>query len=111
MHSSTHQTQLSQGAGAPGRGAPKAPPGPVWFTVPNLVFMGLFLLGAMLVLIDVSLRVYEAGGAGVTDQRTVQNYTDFLLDPYFLQIVWRSVVMAVTVVLSTVASGERPVPR
>lgn len=105
MHSSTQHMQRSDGAAARGRAAPKAPPGPVWFTVPNLVFMALFLLGAMLVLIDVSLRVYEAGGAGVTDQRTVQNYTDFLFDPYFLQIVWRSVVMAVTVVLSTLVLG------
>ena len=105
MHSSIHQTQLAEGATARDRAAPKAPPGPIWFTVPNLVFMGLFLLGAMLVLIDVSLRVYEAGGAGVTDQRTVQNYADFLLDPYFLQIVWRSVVMAVTVVLATLVLG------
>lgn len=105
MHSSIHQTQLAEGATPRDRAAPKAPPGPIWFTVPNLVFMGLFLLGAMLVLIDVSLRVYEAGGAGVTDQRTVQNYADFLLDPYFLQIVWRSVVMAMTVVLATLVLG------
>ncbi|MFE3838532.1 ABC transporter permease [Pseudogemmobacter sonorensis] len=72
---------------------------------PNLVWLALFLLGALLVLVDVSFRVYSAGGVGVTDELTVANYTNFLTDPFLRGILMRSLEMAGVVVLGTVILG------
>lgn len=71
------------------------------FSLPNLTWLGIFLIGAMLMLTNISFFVYEAGGTGITDRRTLDNYINFLTDPHQLGILMRSLGMALVVVMGT----------
>jgi putative spermidine/putrescine transport system permease protein len=76
-----------------------------FLAAPNLIWLALFLAGGLIVLLNVSFRVYEAGGAGVTDQFTVSNYSHFLGDPFLRDILLRSLGMGLTVVIATIVLG------
>ena len=67
---------------------------PGLLVLPNLVWMTVFLVGALGLLAAISLRGYQAGGKGITDTWELTHYIAFLSDPYYLEIMWRSVKLA-----------------
>jgi putative spermidine/putrescine transport system permease protein len=67
---------------------------PYLLITPNLTWMLVFLVGALVLLAAVSLRGYEAGGRGILDTWELTHYAAFLSDPYYLEIMGRSVWLA-----------------
>ena len=72
---------------------------------PNLVWIGLFMAGALVVLATMSFRGYEPGGRGILPTWELTHYTAFLTDPFFRDILWRSLGMAAQVTLWCLVLG------
>jgi putative spermidine/putrescine transport system permease protein len=64
---------------------------------PNLVWLALFMVGSLVTLGIISLRGYEPGGRGMLDTWELTHYANFLGDPYFRGVLWRSLGMAAQV--------------
>ncbi len=67
---------------------------PYLLIAPNLVWIALFMAGALLVLLLLSFRGYEAGGRGITPTWEFTQYREFLTDRYHIDILFRSIGMA-----------------
>jgi putative spermidine/putrescine transport system permease protein len=78
---------------------------PYFLLAPNLIWLLLFMAGALLLLGIVSFRGYEPGGRGITDTWELTQYVAFLSDPFFLGVFWRSLVMALEVTLVCLLLG------
>ncbi len=78
---------------------------PVLLTLPNTVWLLLFLVGALAFLAVMSLRGYEAGGRGMLDTWELTHYWAFVSDPFYLAILWRSLLMALWVTLGCLVLG------
>ncbi len=72
---------------------------------PNLIWLFLFMAGAMLVLAGMSFRGYEPGGRGILDTWELTHYRAFLGDPYFLKILWRSFYISAIVTVLCIVLG------
>jgi putative spermidine/putrescine transport system permease protein len=70
---------------------------PYLLIVPNLLWIALFMAGALIVLATISFRGYEAGGRGILRTWELTHYVAFLSDAFFLDILWRSLSMAAQV--------------
>lgn len=70
---------------------------PLLLAAPNVVWLLLFMAGALGVLAVMSLRGYEAGGHGILPTWEVTHYRSFLTDPFFLDILARSLLMSLYV--------------
>ena len=68
-------------------------------STPNLIWLGLFMAGALVVLASMSFRGYEAGGRGILRTWELTHYAAFLRDPFYRDILWRSLGMSVQVTL------------
>jgi putative spermidine/putrescine transport system permease protein len=65
--------------------------------MPNLAWLLLFMIGALAVLAMMSFRGYEAGGRGILPTWELTHYKALLFDPFFLDILVRSLLMAAQV--------------
>lgn len=70
---------------------------PLLLAAPNVVWLLLFMAGALGVLAAMSLHGYEAGGRGILPTWEVTHYRSFLTDPFFLDILARSLQMSLYV--------------
>ena len=72
---------------------------PYFLVAPNFIWLLLFMAGALLLLAMMSFRGYEPGGRGIVETWELTHYIAFLADPFFLGILWRSLVISVQVTL------------
>jgi putative spermidine/putrescine transport system permease protein len=103
---SVEATRLEQlgpiSSAAPKAPAPKTVPrnwSHLLLLTPNLIWIGLFMAGALVVLATMSFRGYEAGGRGILRTWELTHYAAFLGDPFYRDILWRSLGMAMQVTL------------
>jgi putative spermidine/putrescine transport system permease protein len=78
---------------------------PVYLIIPNFVWLLLFMAGALSILAVMSFRGYEPGGRGITDTWELTHYRAFLTDPFFLNVLWRSLVIAAETTLVCLVLG------
>lgn len=78
---------------------------PYILIAPNFIWLLLFMAGALLFLAVTSLRGYEPGGRGILDTWELTHYVAFLSDPFFLEILWRSLVISIEVTLACIVLG------
>jgi putative spermidine/putrescine transport system permease protein len=78
---------------------------PYLLVFPNFIWLMLFMAGALFVLGVMSLRGYEPGGRGILQTWELTHYQAFLTDPFFLNVLQRSLVIsaAVTVICIVLA--------
>jgi len=71
-----------------------APEGAVPYLLlsPNVLWLAMFMAGAIVMLAGISLQVYEAG-KGILDEWTIQNYVQFLSDPFYRDVLWRTLAL------------------
>lgn len=71
-----------------------APEGAVPYLLlsPNVLWLAMFMAGAIVMLAGISLQVYEAG-KGILDEWTIQNYVLFLSDPFYRDVLWRTLAL------------------
>ncbi len=72
---------------------------PYLLIAPNFLWLLLFMAGALFVLGVMSFRGYEPGGRGILETWELTHYTAFLSDPFFLNVLWRSLVISTAVTL------------
>lgn len=72
---------------------------------PNLGWMLVFLAGALGLLAVMSLRGYEVGGRGILETWELTHYVAFLRDPYYREILWRSVWIALVTTIACIFLG------
>lgn len=72
---------------------------PLLLAAPNLVWLLLFMAGALVMLAIMSLHGYEAGGRGILPTWELTHYKAFLTDRFFLDILVRSLLMSLYVTL------------
>lgn len=63
--------------------------GPYLLLAPNVIWLALFMAGAVVMLGAISLHPYEAG-QGILDRWSLENYQHFLGDPFYRDILWRT---------------------
>lgn len=90
-------TIRSEAPGAPAERAARRDWSPLLLALPNVAWLGLFLVGALGLLAVMSLRGYEAGGRGILPTWELTHYRAFLGDPFFLDILVRSLGMSAQV--------------
>jgi putative spermidine/putrescine transport system permease protein len=78
---------------------------PYLLVAPNLIWMLIFLVGAVALLAIMSLRGYEPGGRGVLDTWELTHYVAFITDSYYLEILWRSVWIATVTTICCIVLG------
>jgi len=78
---------------------------PYFLVAPNFIWLLLFMAGALLLLAMMSFRGYEPGGRGIVETWELTHYITFLADPFFLGILWRSLVISVQVTLVCLVLG------
>ena len=66
--------------------------GPGLLLAPNLLWLLLFMIGPLLVLLIISFHGYQAG-VGILDTWEIGNYLKFVADPFYLEILLRTVLM------------------
>jgi putative spermidine/putrescine transport system permease protein len=59
---------------------------------PNVVWLALFMLGPIVMLGAISLHEYRAG-VGILDIWSADNYAHFLGDPFYRDVLWRTLSM------------------
>jgi putative spermidine/putrescine transport system permease protein len=72
---------------------------PLLLAAPNLIWLLLFMAGALVMLAIMSLHGYEAGGRGILPTWELTHYKAFLTDGFFLHILVRSLLMSLYVTL------------
>ncbi|MEO5784654.1 MAG: ABC transporter permease [Casimicrobiaceae bacterium] len=72
-------------------GAPEAAV-PYLLLAPNVLWLAMFMAGAVVMLAGISLHVYQAG-KGILDEWTIQNYVRFLSDPFYRDVLWRTLAL------------------
>ena len=78
---------------------------PYFLVLPNLAWLTLFMAGALAILAMTSFRGYEAGGRGITDSWELTHYVAFLGDPFYIKVLWRSLVISAQVTLVCLVLG------
>lgn len=72
---------------------------------PNLIWLLLFMAGALALLAVTSLRGYVPGGQGIIDTWELTHYKAFLGDAFYLKVLWRSLVISAEVTLVCLVLG------
>jgi len=68
-----------------------------WFLItPNLLLIGLFMLGPLLLLARISLEGYQSG-QGIIETWQLSNYSKFLFDPFYRQVLVGTLVLGAEV--------------
>lgn len=62
---------------------------PYLLLAPNALWLALFMAGAIVMLGGISLHVYQAG-KGILDEWSFENYATFLGDPFYRDVLWRT---------------------
>jgi putative spermidine/putrescine transport system permease protein len=78
---------------------------PYLLIAPNLIWMLIFLVGAVGLLAVMSFRGYEPGGRGILDTWELTHYVAFVTDAYYLEILWRSVWIAAVTTICCIVLG------
>ena len=65
---------------------------PYLLLAPNVLWLALFMAGAIVMLGSISLHVYQAG-KGILDEWSLENYTTFLGDPFYRDVLWRTLAL------------------
>jgi putative spermidine/putrescine transport system permease protein len=65
---------------------------PYLLLAPNVVWLALFMLGPIVMLGAISLHEYRAG-VGILDIWSADNYAHFLGDPFYRDVLWRTLSM------------------
>lgn len=78
---------------------------PYLLAAPNVVWLLLFMAGALGVLAVMSFRGYEPGGRGILPTWELTQYKAFLTDRFFLDILARSLLMSTYVTLGCLILG------
>jgi len=65
---------------------------PYLLLAPNALWLAMFMAGAIVMLAGISLHVYEAG-KGILDVWSVENYAKFLGDPFYRDVLWRTLAL------------------
>ena len=65
---------------------------PYLLLAPDALWLALFMAGAIVMLAGISLHVYEAG-KGILDEWSVENYAKFLGDPFYRDVLWRTLAL------------------
>ena len=74
------------------RSAERAGAAPVLLLAPNVLWLALFMAGAVVMLGSISLHVYQAG-RGILDEWSFENYARFLGDPFYRDVLWRTLAL------------------
>ncbi|HXY25898.1 MAG TPA: ABC transporter permease [Candidatus Acidoferrum sp.] len=68
-----------------------------WFLItPNLLLIGLFMLGPLLLLARISLEGYQSG-QGIIETWQLSNYSKFLFDPFYRQVLVGTLILGAEV--------------
>jgi putative spermidine/putrescine transport system permease protein len=78
---------------------------PYFLILPNFVWLLLFMAGALLILAVTSFRGYEPGGRGIVGTWELTHYIAFLTDSFFLNVLWRSLLISAEVTLVCLLLG------
>ena len=78
---------------------------PVLLAAPNLLWLGLFMAGALGVLATMSFHGYEAGGRGILATWELTHYRAFLTDGFYLDVLVRSLLMSSYVTIGCLVLG------
>lgn len=65
---------------------------PYLLLAPNALWLALFMAGAIVMLGGISLHVYQAG-KGILDEWSFENYATFLGDPFYRDVLWRTLAL------------------
>ncbi len=77
---------------------------PYLLLAPNALWLALFMLGPIVLLGSISLRGYQAG-TGILDIWMLENYTKFLGDPFYRDVLWRTLGMGGMTALACLLLG------
>lgn len=78
---------------------------PYFLAAPNVIWLLLFMAGALSVLFVMSFRGYEPGGRGILPTWELTHYTAFLTDRFHLDILARSLLMSTYVTIGCLVLG------
>ncbi len=71
---------------------------------PLLVLLLLVFIAPVVMMLPLSLRAYDPG-VGITEQWTLGNYTQIVTDPYYRDIVWRTLKLGFGVTFICMLAG------
>jgi putative spermidine/putrescine transport system permease protein len=63
---------------------------------PNLLWLAIFLAGPLVLLGIISLHRYQSG-RGIIETYDLENYTRFLTDPFYREVLWSTLLLGVYV--------------
>lgn len=86
------------------RAAGQAEALPYFLLAPNTLWLLLFMAGAIVMLGSITLHVYEAG-KGILDEWSFVNYTKFLGDPFYRDVLWRTLALGAWTTAGCLACG------
>lgn len=78
---------------------------PYLLIAPNVVWLAIFMAGALVLLAVISLRGYEPGGRGIVETWELTHYRAFLGDPFFRDVLWRSLLISAQVTIVCLLLG------
>ena len=77
---------------------------PYLLLAPNVLWLALFMLGPIVMLGTISLHDYQAG-VGILGTWGVDNYARFLGDPFYRDVLWRTLSMGAATTLGCLLLG------
>lgn len=77
---------------------------PYLLLAPNVLWLALFMLGPIVMLGTISFHEYQAG-VGILDAWSLDNYAHFLGDPFYRDVLWRTLFMGAMTTLGCLLLG------
>lgn len=77
---------------------------PYLLLAPNVLWLALFMLGPIVMLGTISFHEYQAG-VGILDAWSLDNYARFLDDPFYRDVLWRTLSMGALTTLGCLVLG------
>ncbi len=77
---------------------------PYLLLAPNALWLALFMLGPIVMLGTISFHGYQAG-VGILDAWSLDNYARFLGDPFYRDVLWRTLSMGAMTTLGCLLLG------
>jgi putative spermidine/putrescine transport system permease protein len=71
---------------------------------PNLIWLALFMFAPLALLAAISFKGYQPG-RGIIDEWQIGNYTKFLTDPFYLSVLWSTLLVGAGVTLLSIILG------
>jgi len=75
------------------------------FLFPNIAWLALFMAGPLVLLFMLSLHAYESGRGVIEDVWNFDNYTRFILDPFYLGVLGTTLKMGAATTLACLVLG------